>query len=133
KLLEAGPQWAVASDPNVNSPGGGERFKQQVEPFVRVETAECQCERGYGTKGARDPRHGRLRSVRIGNEIWQIIDPVARPAFGNGIIDYGAGVADQMIAAPVIFQIIISPESGNMHEIAARAKPRRSAHPGQND
>ena len=52
---------------------------------------------------------------------------------GRGVIDDGAGVGDQMVAAPIVFQIVIPPEPGNMHEIAARASLRRPAHPGQND
>src|SRR5439155_21811939 len=40
---------------------------------------------------------------------------------------------DQMIAAAIIFQIVITAEAGDMHKVAARAQPRGAAHPGEND
>src|SRR5215471_15191209 len=56
-----------------------------------------------------------------------------RPSVADGIIDDRAGVRDELIAMSIIFQIVISAEPTNVHEVAARAKSCRTAHPGEHD
>ena len=128
EALEARPQRAVPGDPQGDLPGCGESLEQQVEPLVWVKPANGQ--RQWRPLPRRDvARRGR----RVGNKIRQVGDPFARPAFGNRIIDNGAGVSYQMVAAAIIFQIVITAEAGDMYKVAARAQPRGAAHPGQND
>ena len=71
--------------------------------------------------------------ARIGNEVRQVTDPLTRPTFGNCVVDNGPCVPDQMIAAPIVFQIVIPPEPSDMHKVAARAQPSGAAHPSQHD
>ena len=59
--------------------------------------------------------------------------PLARPALAHGVIDDRSGVADQVLAAPVVLQIIIAAEPSDMDKIAGRTHRRGAAHPGQHD
>src|SRR6516165_5672059 len=56
-----------------------------------------------------------------------------RPPVVDGIIDDRASVRDELITMAIIFQIVISAEPTNVHEVAARAKSCRTAHPGEHD
>ncbi len=61
------------------------------------------------------------------------MDPPRRPA---GILQVAAdilGIAHQVIAAPVVFQIVITAQPADMGEFTARAKTGGAVHPGQHD
>jgi len=46
------------------------------------------------------------------------------------LIEY---VADEMVAASVVLEVVVSPEPGHVREAAARTKPCCPAHPGHHD
>src|ERR1700676_2088450 len=55
------------------------------------------------------------------------------PARAHHVVHDVPGVADQVIAPAIVFEIVVASQAANMHEFAARAKPGRAAHPGQYD
>ena len=123
---------ALAGEPEMKPRHLGERGEQHIEALVRVEPAERQRRAAHPAASRALPRAIGATAARHG-KIGQIVRPLRRPALAHQIGDDIARVADEMIAAPVIFQIVITPEARNMDEIAARAKLRRAVHPGQHD
>src|SRR4051812_38497907 len=114
-----------------------QRIEQQVKALARMEAAQGEAQWAgslIGPYGAAGLGPGPfLRTAHIRNEIWQIMDPLAGPAMRHGVIDNGPRVADQMIAAPVMLQIVVSAEPRHVREAAARTESRRPAHPGHYD
>src|SRR3954453_7919303 len=114
-----------------------QRLEQQVKALVRMEAAQGEAQWAgslIGPYGAAGLGPGQLlRTAHIRDEIRQIMDPLAGPAMRHGVIDNGPRVADKMIAASVMLQIVISPEAPHVREAAARTEARRPAHPSHHD
>ena len=133
-LDQAGQRRAlrpVAAEPEMHAGCLRHRMQQHVETLDPVQPAQRQHEDGAVRRVEIRTRRRRRRPL-IG-EIGEVMDPVGRPALLDEVCHNIACIPDQMIAAPIVLQIIIAAEPGNAHEPAARHDDRRPVHPGQHD
>src|SRR6185437_4361918 len=129
--LQIGLERAVTGEPEVKPLDAGNRFEEHIEPLVAMKPAQRQGERRI--LGRREGSARQRRGSRILGEIRQVMHPPLGPALSDEPGRKPARVADEMIAMTVVAQIVIASEPRNMHEIAARAKRGRAAHPGEHD
>ena len=78
-------------------------------------------------------RSGNRLGLFGGDEVRQIMCPVSRPALADDMIDNILRVADQMLAAFVILQIVITTKPPDLNIFAFRTELAGPVHPGQYD
>ena len=82
-------------------------------------------------------REQRRTRERLGGHVLGEVGHVMRPVLGPALIDQVVadvlGIADQVVAGPVVFQVVIAAQAADMDEPALRARRRRPVHPTHHD
>ena len=109
----------------------GHGFKKHVESLVLVQPAEGQQERRPDRREVLLAGH-RLGALR-GDEIGQEVGPLLGPAqFGQILHDFLC-VADQVVAFPIVLDVVIAAQAGHVDEVPLGALDGRPVHPGDDD
>ena len=126
--------WSLrprAGQPEIGAGDAFKRRQQHVKALYRMKPTEREQQRRVVRRrkfGAARRSHAR----RI-DEIREIVRSVVRPAVLAKIGDDIAGVADEMIAMPIVFEIVIAAEPGRQGIVALRRQACGAVHPGEND
>ena len=126
--LQLGFVLAGPGDPHPAARQIGQGGQADVVGLVAVQPAHAQQQRRVlrrvqcGARGGRVvPRHGEVRDV---------FDPVGRPALADQIVGDVAGVADQVVRAPIVFQVVVAAEPADPRpRTRARDDPAGAVHP----
>ena len=109
----------------------GQGRQKYVEGFVAMQPADGEQERRVVRRmGVRAQRR---RRGLCRNEIWQMMNALARPTLGPQVIGDAIGIGDQVMAPAIVLEIVVAAEPRRVHEPAtacwSRAEPGGAVHP----
>ncbi len=120
-----------AAEPQHGARDARQGIEQHVEALVRMQPPEREQHRGVGCRvEAAAIRRRRRRRV---DEVGQVPGILLRPAAADDVVADIRGIADQVVAVAVVFQIVVTAHARRHHVPAGPAESRGAAHPGELD
>ena len=120
-----------SGDPEMRIRHPGKSPDQDIKRLVFMQPAESEKQR----RVLRCSKRGTVKNLarRRIDKVRQVMRPLCRPALPRHMIDQTRRVADQMIEAAIIFDVVITTDPARPDIVARRGFRGGPVHPGQHD